>query len=389
VLLLAIALAVTSALAAVGVMLAGALYVVPAATTRLWVRSLRRWQLASVGLASVEGVAGLWLSVETNVPPGAAIAVLAGAVFAVAAAAAVLGAKWVLVPAAAGAAVLLTGCGGGGEGGKPGVVATTTQIGDWAREVGGSAVDVHQLLQANTDPHEYEPRPKDVLATARAALVLENGDGLDAWMGKVVSRAGGHPDVVDLGEHVPYRRGDDPHWWHDPRNAEAAVRAIAAALSRVDPTRRPVFERNAARYLVRLRALDARIAACMARVPARERRLVTSHDAFAYFARRYDIRIVGAVIPSQTSLAQPSAGDVARLIALVRSQRVRALFPETSINPALADTIAHATGATAKYRLYGDSLGPQGSSGATYLAMEQANADQMVRGFTGGRERCR
>jgi ABC-type Zn uptake system ZnuABC Zn-binding protein ZnuA len=388
VLLVAIALSVTSALAVVGVMLAGALYVVPAATTRLWVRSLRRWQLASVALAGVEGVAGLWLSVEANVPPGAAIAVLAGTVFALAAAAAVAGPKAALVPAAAGAVVLLTGCGGGGGGGKPGVVATTTQIGDWAREVGGNAVAVHQLLQPNTDPHEYEPRPKDVLATARAAVVLENGDGLDGWMDKVVSRAGGDPEVVDLGKHVPVRRNGDPHWWHDPRNVEAAVRAIAAALVRVEPARRPVFERNAARYLERLHTLDARIAACMARVPARERTLVTSHDAFAYFAARYGIRIVGAVIPSQTSLAQPSAGDVARLIELVRSEHVRALFPETSINSALADTIAHATGATVKYRLYGDSLGPAGSSGATYLSMELTNADQIVRGFTGGREGC-
>src|SRR5438093_441495 len=179
-LLLTIALAVTSALAAVGTMLTSALYVVPAATTRLWIRRLRPWQVASVVLAALEGVAGLWLSVETNVPPGAAIAVLAGVTFAVAALARVQP-RLLLVGAAF---LLLAGCGGTTNRHGPLVVATTTQIGDWARAVGGAEITVHQLLQPNTDPHEYEPRPADVIATAGAAVVFENGDGLDHWMAK-------------------------------------------------------------------------------------------------------------------------------------------------------------------------------------------------------------
>src|SRR5206468_6400214 len=131
VLLLTIALAVTSALAAVGAMLTSALYVVPAATTRLWISKLRPWQVASVALAAVEGIAGLWLSVETNVPPGAAIAVLAGGTFA-------LAALPRAVPVFAAAALLLAGC--GSSGGQPTAVATTTQIGDWSRVVGGDAL---------------------------------------------------------------------------------------------------------------------------------------------------------------------------------------------------------------------------------------------------------
>ena len=188
-------------------------------------------------------------------------------------------------------------------------MATTTQIGDWARVVGGDAVTVHQLLQPNTDPHEYEPRPEDVVATSGADLVLENGDGLDHWMPKVVSRAGGRPDVVVLGDAVPVKRKDDPHWWHDPRNAEAAVRAIAAALIRVDPADRKTFERNSARYEQELQRLDHTLQRCFARVPLPERKLVTSHDAFGYFAARYRITIVGAVIPSQTTQAQRSIRD--------------------------------------------------------------------------------
>jgi ABC-type Zn uptake system ZnuABC Zn-binding protein ZnuA/ABC-type Mn2+/Zn2+ transport system permease subunit len=383
-LLLTIALAVTSALAAVGTMLTSALYVVPAATTRLWIRGLRPWQLASVALAALEGVAGLWLSVETNVPPGAAIAVLAGGTFAVAAVARVRP-RLLLVGAAA---FLLAGCGGTTSRHGPLVVATTTQIGDWVRAVGGGDVTVHQLLQPNTDPHEYEPRPSDVVATAGAAAVFENGDGLDHWMAKVVSRAGGHPDVVVLGDHVPVKRNGDPHWWHDPRNAEAAVREVATTLEQIDPSHRGLYARAAKRYLRQLAALDDAIVTCLEQVLPGQRKLVTSHDAFGYFAARYRITIVGAVIPSQTTQAQPSAGDVAHLIALIRREHVKAVFPESSVNSRLADQIASETGASAKYRLYGDTLGPEGSAGATYLSMERANADAIVRGLTAGRDGC-
>jgi ABC-type Zn uptake system ZnuABC Zn-binding protein ZnuA len=111
---------------------------------------------------------------------------------------------------------------------------------------------------------------------------------------------------------------------------------------------------------------------------------VTDHDAFGYFARRYQVQIIGTVIPSLTTQAQPSAGETARLISLVRREHVHAIFPESSVNPRLAQTVARATGASAKYTLYGDTLGP----GQTYLQMERANADAMMRGFTAGRQGC-
>jgi ABC-type Zn uptake system ZnuABC Zn-binding protein ZnuA/ABC-type Mn2+/Zn2+ transport system permease subunit len=393
VLLAAIAFAVVAALSAVGALLGAALYVVPAATTRLWFRRLATWQAASVALAAAEGVVGLWLSVELNVPPGAAIAVLAGGVFAAAA----LGrlARPLLALLAVG---LLAGCGASSGSGLR-VVATTTQIADWTRAVGGADVAVHQILRPNTDPHEYEPRPQDVEATAGAKVVFENGDELDHWMAKVVGQAGGKPRVVVLGDHVPIRRpGEasgpeasrfDPHWWHDPRNAEAAVRAIRDALAAADPAHRAAYARRVAAYLRRLRTLDTRLAACFARLPRTERKLVTDHDAFGYFAHRYGLDVVGAVIPSQTTQAQPSAGATARLIRLIRREHVRAVFPESSLNRRLADTIARETGATSHDTLYGDTLGPDGSAGATYLGMEQANADAIVSGLSGGRLRCR
>ena len=128
---------------------------------------------------------------------------------------------------------------------------------------------------------------------------------------------------------------------------------------------------------------------CFNEVPAADRKLVTDHDAFNYFASRYGIQVVGAVIPSQTTQAQPNAQDLSDLADLIRKEGVKAIFPESSLSPKLAETIASETGATSDYTLYGDTLGPGDSSGGTYLHMEQANADQMVKGFTGGQAGCR
>jgi ABC-type Zn uptake system ZnuABC Zn-binding protein ZnuA/ABC-type Mn2+/Zn2+ transport system permease subunit len=393
-----VALAVVAALAATGALLVAALFVVPAATMRLVTRRVSTLQLGAVALAAFEGVVGLWLSVQVNVPPGAAIAVFSGGVFAVVAVARVTLVRRTALLALV--AVALAGCttGSGGSGGLD-VVATTTQIGDWARIVGGSDVSVHQLLQPNTDPHEYEPRPSDAVATSRAAVVLENGDGLDAWMAKVVSSSGGHPTVVDVGASVPIRLAGessgpeasrfDPHWWHDPRNAVAAVRRIERALAAAKPAARTRFSNRARAYIAQLRLLDRRIADCFGRIAKPERALVTDHDAFNYFAARYGIRVVGAIIPSQTSQAQPSAGETARLIGLIKRERVHAVFPESSLNKRLAEAVARETGARSDLVLYGDTLGPAGSPGATYLGMEAANAERMAEGFSGGKVRCR
>jgi ABC-type Zn uptake system ZnuABC Zn-binding protein ZnuA/ABC-type Mn2+/Zn2+ transport system permease subunit len=390
-LLALVALAAVSALASVGALLAGALLVIPAATARLWTERIRTWQIASVALAAAEGVVGLWLSVELNAPPGATIAVLAGAVFALAPLLPRLARLRSALPALA--LLLVAGCGGSSDG-KPVVVATTTQIADFTRAVGGNAIDVHQILRPNTDPHEYEPRPADLKATAKAKVVFENGDGLDEWMKKVVDQAGADGNVVTLADvartQVPGEEGEavDPHWWHDPRNAEAAVDRIRSALGQALPADREAFDSRAAAYVGEIESLDKRIAGCIASVPAAERKLVTSHDAFNYFAKRYGIDVVGAIIPSQSTEAQPSAGDVAKLVKQVRNEHVRAIFLESSVNPKLAKAVAKQTGAIGNLELYGDTLGRAGSRGATYLGMELANANAMMRGFTGGKRGC-
>jgi|SRR5215211_12390 len=401
-----VALVAVAALSAVGALLATALLVVPAATTRLVCSRIRTWQLATVLLVFAEGVCGLWLSVKTNAPPGATIAVIGGALFAFVATGRAL-ARGRRASALAAAALLgslgVAGCGSStGQGASTDaikVVTTTTQLGDIARNVGGRRVDVTQILRPNTDPHDYEPRPQDIEDTAGAKLVLVSGDNLDKWMGKVVSEAGGSPTVIDVGRSVPAKLpGEssgpeasryDAHWWHDPVNGEAAVVTIRDALAKANPSAKASYDRNAEAYAAKLKHLDAGIRACFDAVPASRRKLVTDHDAFNYFARRYGIEVIGAVIPSQTTQAQASAGEVAKLSALIRKEHVKAVFPESSINPKLAEAIGRQTGASSSYTLYGDTLGPKGSRGSTYLAMEHANADQMMRGFTRGTRGCR
>jgi ABC-type Zn uptake system ZnuABC Zn-binding protein ZnuA len=279
----------------------------------------------------------------------------------------------------------LGGCTAQGRSGTK-IVATTTQLTDIARQIAGPATPIAGILRPNTDPHEYEPRPSDIQATAGAKLVLLSGHHLDGWMTKVIHEAGGKPRLLDVGDLVS--TGADPHWWHDPRHVEAAVPLIRDALIAALPGHAAELRRRAAAFLVRLRGLDRRIARCFASVPAGQRKLVTDHDAFGSFARRYGITVVGAVIPSQSTQAQASAGELAKLAATIRREHVRAVFPETSVSAKVARALARETGATATYTLYGDTLGPAGSPGATYLGMEQANADAMMRGFTGGRRGC-
>jgi ABC-type Zn uptake system ZnuABC Zn-binding protein ZnuA len=283
---------------------------------------------------------------------------------------------------------LLAGCGHDSSGDGRTVVATTTQVADLVREVGGARVSVDGMLRPGGDPHDYEPRPSDVAAVARAQLVFRSGGEVDEWLGDVIESAGGDADVVSLIDSVA-RRGDDPHWWQDPRNAVRAVETIRERLTRLDPDGRAVYRRNAARLDRRLEELDRGIAACVERVPRAKRRIVTTHDSLGYFADRYGIEVVGSVLPSLSTQAQASAGDVQRLVEQIRSEGVEAIFPESSVNPDIERAIAREAGAEVGEPLYADSLGAEGSPGETYAGALAADARALVRGMSGGRVDCR
>ena len=291
--------------------------------------------------------------------------------------------------AVAGSILAFAACGddgrASGAGGGITVAATTTQVADLARNVGGDRAEVRGLLRPEADPHDYEPRPSDAEAIAEAGVVLASGGELDEWLDDLVQSAGGDAPVVTLLDRMGTT---DPHWWHDPRNAVTAVGAIRDALVRADPAGRAVYERNAQAYTARLRRLDREVAACLRRVPARQRRLVTTHDALGAFAKRYDVEVIGSVLDSRSTQAQPSGGDIRELVEQMHARDVRVLFAESSVAPRLERAIASEAGARVGAALYADTLGPEGSSGDTYLRSVAANADAMVRGFTSGRERC-
>jgi ABC-type Zn uptake system ZnuABC Zn-binding protein ZnuA len=288
---------------------------------------------------------------------------------------------------------LLGGCGSapGGDPGRPGVVATTTQVGDLTRAVAGDRATVRQLLSPNSDPHAYEPRPSDVKAVIGADVVVRSGGDLDDWLGGVLDNAGSHATTVDLIAAVRTRRGEggtDPHWWQNPRNAEIAVRRIRDALIAADPGGRAAYAANAGAYLARLRHLDRAIAACMDAIPAARRKLVTDHDALGYYADRYGIDVIGTVIPALSTQAQASAGAVAKLARTIRRAGVGTIYSESSVNPKLARAIARDSGAQLGPALYADSLGPDDSPGATYIGSLRANTLALAGGFTGAASRC-
>jgi ABC-type Zn uptake system ZnuABC Zn-binding protein ZnuA len=288
------------------------------------------------------------------------------------------------------ALLVVAGCGDDGAASSDGravVVATTTQVADLARNVAGDDARVVQLLAPNADPHEYELRPHDITAVADADLVLRSGGDVDEWLGEAIDGSGTDAPVLTLSDAVPLE-GDDPHWWQDPRNAEIAVAEIARGLDRVDPARAAAYDRNAAAYEAKLRALDRGVARCIDRVPPSRRKLVTTHDALGYYARRYGIEVIGTVIPSLSTEGQPSAGDTAQLIDTIRAAGVTAIFAESSVNPKVEEAIANETGAKVGAALWADTLGPPGSDGATYIGSIESNTKALVDGFTGGTARC-
>lgn len=278
--------------------------------------------------------------------------------------------------------IILTGCASSAGGDRPVVVATTTQVGDLIRNVADGNADVRVILRPGADPHEYEPRPSDARDVASAKVVVRSGGEVDSWLGDVLDQAGRSAERVDLSGSVELA-GDDPHWWQDPRNAERAVEAIRAALTKADPGHSDDYAKAATAYTQRLDALDAEIERCVARIPRDRRKLVTTHDALAYYARRYGFQVVGALIPSLSTQAQPSAGAIDALVRQVRREKVRAIFPESGINPKLERAVSRETGASTGAQLWADTLGQAGTPAGTYIGALRANTETIVSGLTG------
>jgi ABC-type Zn uptake system ZnuABC Zn-binding protein ZnuA len=286
---------------------------------------------------------------------------------------------------------LAAACGGDDDDSTPpasdarlNVVATTVQITALTKEVGGDLIDLHGIIPAGADPHEYEPHPSDLRATEDADLILRHGLELDTWLDDTL-KAGADAEVAVVTDGINVLRAeedgaevDDAHVWHDPDNDKIMVDNIAAALSTADPAHAAAYAANAAAYNAKLDATKAEVQAIIDTIPPESRKLVTDHDAFAYFARAFGLEIVGAVIPSVSTEAEPSAADTAALLDTIEREHVKAIFAEGSVNPALARQLASDAGVTVVDDLYGDSLGAPGSGADTLDGMLLYNARKIA-----------
>jgi ABC-type Zn uptake system ZnuABC Zn-binding protein ZnuA len=290
-------------------------------------------------------------------------------------------------------AALAAGCSGRDEGpgaaqaGALWVVATTTQLADFAATVGGDRVQVTSLLQPGVDAHDYDPSPDDIDALARADLVVRNGVGLEDWLDDTIAGSGFQGGVVDASQGVRLRRvgGEtDPHIWQDPRNAQTMAANVERGLAEADPGDAATFEANLAAYTGQLRALDAEVERQIDSLA--NKKVVTNHDAFGYYLDRYGLELVGSVIPSFDSSAELSGRDIRDLVAKVRATGVKAIFSEATLPPKAAQTIAAEAGVkvvTGEDALYGDALGPPGSDADTYLKMIRHNTATIVGNLSG------
>src|SRR5690606_6287385 len=225
---------------------------------------------------------------------------------------------------------------------------------------------------------------------AEADVVVKNGVGFEKWLDQAIEASGFRGTLVDASQGVRLRTGEgasaDPHIWHDPRNAKTMAANIARAFAAADAANAAVYEQNLAAYQARLDELDAEIEKKIQSIPEDRRKLVTDHDTFGYYADRYGLTVVGSVIPSFDTSAELSAKQITDLVARIKAAGVTAIFSEASLPPKTAEAIGREAGVrvvAGEDALYGDSLGPEGSAGATYLQMMRHNTDTIVAALGG------
>lgn len=274
------------------------------------------------------------------------------------------------------------------------VVASFSILGDLVRVVGGERVSVTTLVGANEDAHAFEPKPADAKAILRSRLLFTNGLGFEPWAQKLASAAGYKGVTVVASKGVtPRAMSDekshahdghthaeaDPHAWQNPENVVLYVRNIASALSQADPSGRALYQANSAAYVQELQTLDAWAKAQFAAIPAAKRKVITSHDAFGYFAAHYQI---GFLAPQGVSTdTEPSARQVAQLIRQMQREKIRAVFLENMSNPKLLAQLSKDAGASVGASLYADALSSADQPGATYLQMMRHNVTQLAAGM--------
>ena len=267
----------------------------------------------------------------------------------------------------------------------PKVLAAESFLADIAQNVAGERLTVEALVPPGVDPHEFEPAPQDIAKIAQSRMLIVNGLGYETWLQKTLENGGGQglvivaskgltPNIDPSGEHA----AGDPHMWMNPLNVVHYVENIRDGLSQIDPAGKATYARHAEAYILRLRDLDQSLKSQVSRLPAEKRLLVTNHDSLGYFAQAYGFKIVGAIIPSVTDAASPSAQELAGLIVKIKSSGARAVFLGVGDNQTLAQQIAAETGVKVVSDLYVEGLSAPGGPAATYIDMIQYDVAQIV-----------
>lgn len=261
------------------------------------------------------------------------------------------------------------------------VVATFSILHDMASQVGGPQVEATALVGPDSDAHVYEPTAADVRTLAAADLLIANGLGFEHWLQRLTAAAGYKRPLliastgIDV-RLIPETRDTDPHAWQDLKNGQRYVDNIAQVLSRLDPANAPSYRRRAQAYRDQLGRLDRSLREQFAQVPPQRRRILTSHDAFGYFASAYGIQFIGA--RRWNTATEASAHEIAALVRLIRKERVSAVFMENITDPRLIETVSAETGTQVGGTLYSDALSHPGKPAATYLLMMQHNSQVLL-----------
>jgi len=267
----------------------------------------------------------------------------------------------------------------------PRVLAIESFMADIVRNISGNRLAVSSLLPINTDPHSYQPAPRDVIQVTNCDVLVINGGGIETFITPLLENAGGTRLVIQASTGLKPRPDPtrehpegDPHFWLDPNQVIGYVENIRGGLIQVDPAGKPIYAKNAADYIQQLQLLDSWIQAQVDQIPKENRQLVTNHESLGYLAARYGFIVVGTVIPSFSSDSDPTARELANLIDQIKASGARAIFLETGANPNLAEQIAGETHIKIVTDLYTHSISDSKGPASTYIDMMKYNVTQIV-----------
>ena len=274
-------------------------------------------------------------------------------------------------------AILFSSCSAGAA---PDILTTTTILADITRNVVGDRFTVQALVPAGSDPHSYQSVPQDVTKINKSKVLVIHGADYEKFLQPLLENAGAKEHVIDVSTGVRLLSNEDstdPHLWLDPNNVIAYTENIREGLKQFDPNGAEIYDANASAYIDKLTELDAWINGQVAQIEPQRRVLVTNHESFGYFAERYGFRVVGAVIPSFSTDASPSAQQMADLIEQIQLHQAPAIFLDASDNPDLANQIAAETGVKVVTDLHLESL-TNGAPAGTYIDMMRDNVTKIV-----------